>query len=69
MLLHAVREIWRLRLNWLFFILSSTLYGISLSTVTSFHQFITNPSSVEMTNVTTHTGVSVCVCVCVCVCV
>ena len=58
MSLFAVNEIWRLRLNWLFLILSSLLVAINICSVTSFHQFVTNATS-DKINITVS---KVCVC-------
>ena len=46
----TVRELWRLRLNWLFLILTSTLVAANISSVTSFHQFTTNPTPLHSTS-------------------
>ena len=43
------KEIWRLRMNWLFLIISGSLYAISYTAISSsFHQFMTNPQAVDL---------------------
>ena len=45
-LLDPRQEIWRLRLNWLFLIITGSLYAISYTAISSsFHQFMTNPKA------------------------
>ena len=47
------REIWRLRLNWLFLITIGSLYAISYTAISSsFHQFMTNPKADDLRNTT-----------------
>ena len=47
------REIWRLRLNWLFLITIGSLYAISYTAISSsFHQFMTNPKTNDLRNTT-----------------
>ena len=61
-----MKEVWTLRLNWLLLVLSSVLVATNISSVTSFHQFVTNPTSDKIN--TTVSKVCDCVCLCDCVC-
>ena len=38
------KEIWRLRLNWIFFLITPLVTGMAVNELVSYHQFVTNPS-------------------------
>ena len=38
------KELWQLRLNWAFFLVTPMLTGISVNEQVSYHQFVVNPS-------------------------
>ena len=42
-------ELWRIRFNWIFFMILGSLYAISYTSISaSFHQFVTNPTLQEI---------------------
>lgn len=43
------KELWRYRENWAFFMVTGSLYAISYTAISSsFHQFMTNPTKMEL---------------------